>query len=74
MDLVPPNASNEQVQDAIISVTRAVACSPLLFNQGVRYAGSNAYAVLPERLAEEMNYAPASGGEDGAFLLYQVSD
>ena len=51
----------------IISVTRMVGCSPRHFNQGVWYAGRNTDALLLERLAGEVTYAPAGGGEDGAF-------
>ena len=50
-----------------ISVTRTGGCSPRHVNQGVWYAGSNAHALLLERLAGEVTYAPAGGGEDSAF-------
>lgn len=49
--IVGPNATDGDVQQAIVRICQEKGYSPLRFNQGAWYAGANAYDLLLENLA-----------------------
>ncbi len=50
--MVPKEASDQYIRQAIIDLCDEEGCSPLQFNQGAWFAGAYAFPLLMEKLAE----------------------